>query len=132
MFLSIPWVAPRWLYMVMLFLLQLTQLSSQLSTITIVKNIYNQKFPNQLYIQPKSHSVCYIQSCYIPDSLAVDTCRRRVPNESYTQHKPDKLPQGIYQVITVHIAMFRISIAKVSVQSIYYFRRYSSFTELVA
>ena len=32
MLLSIPRMAPRWLYMVMLFLLQLTQLSSQLST----------------------------------------------------------------------------------------------------
>ena len=27
------------------------------------KNGYNQKFPNQLYIQQKSHNVCYIQSC---------------------------------------------------------------------
>ena len=32
MFLSIPRMAPRWLYMVTLFLLELTQLSSQLST----------------------------------------------------------------------------------------------------
>ena len=66
MFLSIP---PRWLYMVMLFLLQLTQLSSQLSTkISTIK-----EFPNQLYIQRKSHSVCYVQSCYI-----ADTCTERV------------------------------------------------------
>ena len=42
--------------------------------LTIVnKNIYNQKFPNQLYIQRKSHNVCYIQSCYI-----ADTCTERV------------------------------------------------------
>ena len=53
MFLSIP---PRWLYMVMLFLLQLTQLFLSI----INKNIYNKKFPNQLYIQRKSHNVCYI------------------------------------------------------------------------
>ena len=62
MFLSIPL---RWLYMVMLFLLQLTQLSSQLSTkISTIKKfqIY------QLYIQRKSHNVCYIQSCYIADT----------------------------------------------------------------
>ena len=70
MFLSIPRMAPRWLYMVMLFLLQLTQLSSQLSFVN--KNIYLQKFPNQLYFQRKSHNVCYIQSCYI-----ADTCTER-------------------------------------------------------
>ena len=35
--------------------------------LTIVnKNNYNKKFPNQLYIQRKSH-VFYIQSCYIAD-----------------------------------------------------------------
>ena len=39
MLLSIPQMAPRWLYMTMLFLLQLTQLSSQLSTkISTIKN----------------------------------------------------------------------------------------------
>ena len=39
MFLSIPQMSPRWLYMVMLFLLQLTQLSSQISTkISTIKN----------------------------------------------------------------------------------------------
>ena len=65
-----PWMALRWLYMVMLFLLQLTQLSSQLSFVN--KNIYNQKFPNQLYFQRKSHNVCCIQSCYI-----ADTCTER-------------------------------------------------------
>ena len=70
MFLSIPRMALRWLYMVMLFLLQLTQLSSQLSFVN--KNIHNQKFPNQLYFQRKSHNVCYIQSCYI-----ADTCTER-------------------------------------------------------
>ena len=48
MLLSIPQMAPRWLYMVMFFLLQLTQLSSQLSTkISTIKNfqisyIYNE------------------------------------------------------------------------------------------
>ena len=68
MFLSTPH-PPRWLYMAMLFLLQLTQLPSQLST----KNIHNKKFPNQLYIQRKSHNVCYIQSCYI-----AGTCTQRV------------------------------------------------------
>ena len=54
MFLSIP---PRWLYMVMLFLLQRTQLSSQLSRkISIIKN-----FESQLYIhvQWKSHNISY-------------------------------------------------------------------------
>ena len=65
MFLSIPRMALRWLYMVMLFLLQQTQLSSQLSFVN--KNIYNQTFPNQLYFQRKSHKVCYIQSCYIAE-----------------------------------------------------------------
>ena len=41
--------------------------------LTIVNiNICNKKFPNQLYIQRKSH-VCYIQSCYI-----ADTCTERV------------------------------------------------------
>ena len=39
----------------------------------VTKNIYNKKFPNQLYIQQKSHNVCYIQSCYI-----ADTCTERV------------------------------------------------------
>ena len=38
---------------------------------TVNKNIYNKKFPNQLY--KKSHNVCYIQSCYI-----ADTCTERV------------------------------------------------------
>ena len=61
MFLSIPRMALRWLYMVMLFLLQLTQLSSHLSFVN--KNIYDKKFTNQLYFQRKSHNVCYIQSC---------------------------------------------------------------------
>ena len=40
MLLSIPRMALRWLYIVMLFLLQLTQLSSQLSTkISTIKNL---------------------------------------------------------------------------------------------
>ena len=58
---------PRWLYVVMLFLLQLTQLSLQLSTkISTIKNfqisyIYNEN--------------CYIQPCYI-----ADTCTERVTN----------------------------------------------------
>ena len=60
----------HWLYMIMLFLLQLTQLSSQLSTkISTIK--YFQI--NYIYIQRKSHNVCYIQSCYI-----ADTCTERV------------------------------------------------------
>ena len=62
-------MASRWLYMVMLFLLQLTQLSSQLSTkISTIKN-----FQSAICIQRKSHNVCYIQSCYI-----ADTCTERV------------------------------------------------------
>ena len=51
------------------YLLQLTQLSSQLSTkISTIK-----KFPNQLYIERKLDNVCHIHSCYI-----TDTCTERV------------------------------------------------------
>ena len=52
--------------------------------LTIVnKNIYNKKFPNQLYIQRKSH-VCYIQSCYI-----ANTCTERVTHFGFSsgRHK---------------------------------------------
>ena len=73
MFLSIPGMALRWLYMVMAFLLQLTQLSSQLSFVN--KNIYNQKFPNQLYFQRKSQNVWYIQSCYIANTFRLSSGR---------------------------------------------------------
>ena len=54
MLLSIPGMAPRWLYMVMLFFLQLTQLSLQLSTkISTIKNfqisyIYTAKIAQRL------------------------------------------------------------------------------------
>ena len=55
MFLSIPRMAPCWLYMVMFFLLQLTELSLQLSTkISTIKNfqisytIYNTKIAQRL------------------------------------------------------------------------------------
>ena len=56
--------------------------------LTIVnKNNYNKEFPNQLYIQRKSHNVCYIQSCYIADICTErvthfrlsSTCTPRVP-----------------------------------------------------
>ena len=63
-------MAPRWLYMVMVFLSLLTQLSSQLSKkISTIKNFQI----SSIAIQRKSHNVCYIQSCYI-----ADTCTQRV------------------------------------------------------
>ena len=72
MLLSIPRMAPRWLYMVMLFfLLQLTQLPSQLST-KISATIKNSQI-SYIYTT-KIANTCTERVTHFGDSLAVDTC----------------------------------------------------------
>ena len=73
MFLSIPRMAPRWLYMVMLFLLQLTQLSSQISY------IYNENRTTFATFSRVTSPTLVLSEQHISDSLAVDTCTPRVP-----------------------------------------------------